>query len=434
MTDLQKQKRATRNLFFFTGSEFIGTIGAQIYAFGIGLFVLALTGSAASFAITMLCSMLPRILLSPIAGHILDQMPKKIIVVTSHALMTLTMVIALVFTLSNGLSLPVIYITSACLAIFSTFSGIGLTAAIANFVDEPRIQRAVSLTQSSTSLSAILGPVLGGVLFGIVSIEVFLLLNAITYAAATILEANIHFTLYHKDEPSELPPPEDRSMIGSIKEGMRYVKNHPVLFAVMTVALWVNFFFMAMIVGLPFIVIEVLQASSKQLGLIEAMLGVGTLLTSIYISTRPDVKKPIRTVKNALFLLGVMFGLMAVPLLFTMPNLAFVGFYMTMALTMGLLIVLINTPILVIMQKTTPERYRGRVFGLLEMLASGISPAGVILFGILYDIISPQFIILPSAALLILVTLYGLRTSRVRDEAVRTDEPLVQEKAAGGLS
>ncbi|WNF38538.1 MFS transporter [Bacillaceae bacterium IKA-2] len=418
MQETQRLQRASRNLLFFTGSEFIGTIGAYVYMFGIGLFVLGLTGSAASFAMTILCAMVPRIILAPIAGYVVDHLPKKLVVVLSHSLSTLTMIIILSYTLIYGLSLPVIYFTAALLAVFSTFAGIGLTSAIANFVDEARIQRAVSLTQSSTSTAKILGPVLGGVMFGFFSIEVFLLFHAVAYGITTLLEASIHFKLYYKSGTEEAVGAVKKGIWGGIKEGAVYVKNHKILFPIMTVALWVNFFFIASLVGIPFIVIKVLSGTSQQLGFIEAMIGVGTLVTSIFIATRPEVRRPIKTIRGGLLALSVIFGLMAVPLLISMPNWGFVSFFMAIGFAMGLLMVIINTPIMVLIQKTTPENYRGRVFGLLEMVASGISPLGLILYGFLYDVINPQWIILVSASLLFLVTLYGLRPSRVNDEEI----------------
>lgn len=417
MQETQRLQRASRNLIFFTGSEFIGTIGAHVYMFGIGLFVLGLTGSAASFAMTMLCAMVPRIILSPIAGYVVDHLSKKLVVVLSHSLSTITMITILSYTLINGLSLPIIYFTSALLAVFSTFAGIGLTSAIANFVDEARIQRAVLLTQSSTSTAAILGPVLGGVMFGFFSIEVFLLFHAVAYGITTLLEASIHFKLYYTDTGEAVVEPK-KGIWGGIKEGAVYVKNHKILFAIMTVALWVNFFFIASLVGLPFIVIKVLSGTSQQLGFIEAMIGVGTLVTSIFLATRPEVRRPIKTIRGGLLALSLVFGLMAVPLLIGMPNWGFVSFFMAIGFATGLLMVIINTPVMVILQKTTPENYRGRVFGLFEMMATGISPLGLILYGFLYDIINPQWIILVSASLLFLVTLYGVRPSRVKDEEV----------------
>ncbi|TFE01731.1 MFS transporter [Jeotgalibacillus salarius] len=420
MTDQQRLQKATRNMFFFTGGEFIGTIGAHIYMFGISFFVLTLTGSASSFALTILCSMVPRIILSPIAGHVVDRLPRKQIVIVAHALMTLTMLLVFFYTLSFGLNLPIIYITAALLAIFSTFAGIGITAAIPNFVDDARIQRAVSLTQSSTSLAGILGPVLGGVMYGFLSIEAFFLIHAIAYATALICEMNIDFSLYKK-ESNAADIQKDEPLIASLKAGAAYVKGHRVLLPIMLVALWINFFFMAAIVGLPYIIIEVLGATSNQLGLVEAMIGVGTLVLSIYISTRKEFQKPIRTMRFGMLSIGFLFALLALPLLIPLGSPGFVIYYMALNFLFGAAMIVINTPIMVLMQKTTPEHYRGRVFGLLEMVASGISPIGLMLFGFLYDVASPSVIILISAAFLIMVTVIGLRPSKVDDEVASAE-------------
>lgn len=427
MTDQQRLQKATRNLFFFTGGEFIGTIGAHIFMFGISFFVLTLTGSASSFALTFLCSMVPRIILAPIAGHVVDRLPRKKVVVTAHALMTATMLLVFFYTLSFGLSMPVIYITAVLIAIFSTFAGIGLTASISNFVDGARIQRAVSLTQSSTSLATILGPVLGGLMYGFLSIEMFFLIHAIAYAITMICEINIDFSLYKNESHSEVTQ-QNEPMIASLKAGITFVKGHRVLLPIMLVALWVNFFFMAAVVGLPYIIIEVLGATSSQFGLVEAMIGAGTLALSAFLSTRKEFQKPIRTMRFGMISIGFLFALLALPLLIPMGSPAFIVYYMAVNFLFGAAMIIINTPILVLMQKTTPEHYRGRVFGLLEMVASGISPIGLILFGFLYDFAAPALIILISAALLILVTVIGLRPSKVDDESAI--ETVVEEQTA----
>ncbi|WP_227394740.1 MFS transporter [Jeotgalibacillus aurantiacus] len=421
MTDQQRINKATRNLFFFTGGEFIGTIGAHVYMFGISFFVLTLTGSATSFAMTLLFSMVPRIILSPIAGHIADRFPRKKILLFCHGIMTLIMLSVFFYTLSFGLNLPVIYLTSALIATFSTFAGISLTSGIGNFIDGDRIQRALSLTQSSTSLASILGPVLGGVMYGFFTIEVFLLTQVIAYSVTLFCEANIDFSLF-KGKELESDSGKKETMWESLKAGVAYVKQDKILFPIMMVALWINFFFMAAIVGLPFIIIEVLGASSRQLGLIEGMIGVGTLVFSLYIATRKQSARPVRQVRIGMILFGLAFALMSLPLLVSLGSTGFVVFYMGLNFLVGGLMIVINIPLMVLLQKTTPESYKGRVFGLLETVASGISPLGLVLFGFLYDVISPQWIILTCAALLISVTLIGMHPSRVSDGDVPADE------------
>lgn len=56
MNDEIRMKRATYHLYTFTVSKLISTFGSSVYAFGISLYVLMLTGSAASFAINLICS------------------------------------------------------------------------------------------------------------------------------------------------------------------------------------------------------------------------------------------------------------------------------------------------------------------------------------------------------------------------------------------
>ncbi|MGH2318798.1 hypothetical protein ACRC6Q_13630 [Planococcus sp. SE5232] len=73
MNEATRIKQATYHLYTFTASKLISTFGSSVYAFGISLYVLALTGSAASFAINLICSILPRSLMAPFAGYAADK-------------------------------------------------------------------------------------------------------------------------------------------------------------------------------------------------------------------------------------------------------------------------------------------------------------------------------------------------------------------------
>lgn len=77
MNEAGKIKQATYHLYTFTISKLISTFGSSVYAFGISLYVLALTGSAASFAVNLICSILPRTVFAPFAGYVADNYPKK---------------------------------------------------------------------------------------------------------------------------------------------------------------------------------------------------------------------------------------------------------------------------------------------------------------------------------------------------------------------
>ncbi|MEW9502461.1 MFS transporter [Jeotgalibacillus marinus] len=417
MTNTDQYKQATLNLWKFTTSKFISAIGSSVYTFGIGLYVLMLTGSATGFAITLVCGSVPRILFAPIAGHLADKFPRKLIVVTAQLSATLIMSTVLITTIMYELYLPLIYVTAALLAICSTFSNIGLTSSIPNIIDSTRIQKIIAFNQSATSSASILGPVLGGLMFGVLSIEIFLLIYVISYAITTTLEMRINFNLYMNDEEeNETKKSKDATLWISIKEGYKYVYQTRLLFVVVTTAFWVNFFAASLFIGLPFIVVQELEVSVQQFGLIEGALAVGMLVMSILLSVRKEFQNPINTMRNGLLLLSAFIASIAIPLLISFEGLGLLFYYMGVALLIGSTLVFINTPLMVSLQKNTPEKLRGRVFALIETIASAIAPIGMILYGFIFDLLPAEWVVFSSSLTLFCITLYGLRSSQFVNE------------------
>lgn len=198
MDEALKLKKATYHLWTFTISKMISSLGSNVLGFGISLYILAMTGSATSFAVNMICSIVPRTLLAPIAGMMADKYSKKPIILIAQACTVLTMGGLLTYSSIFGMSVTAIYITTAIYSITSTFIGITFSSSIANLVDGERLQKATSFNQASLSVAAIGGPALGGMMYGFVSIEVFLIIHMAAYATAFLLEATMDFKLYSK--------------------------------------------------------------------------------------------------------------------------------------------------------------------------------------------------------------------------------------------
>ena len=166
MEDVLKLRKATYHLWTFTISKLISSFGAQVYAFAISFYILQLTGSATSFAINLICSILPRTLVAPFAGYVADNYSSKTIVITAQIATTIAIGGLLTYSLISGLSLIAIYTTTCILSLTSLFSGVTFTSSITGLVDEARIQKAMSLNQISISFAAIGSPAVGGLLYG----------------------------------------------------------------------------------------------------------------------------------------------------------------------------------------------------------------------------------------------------------------------------
>ncbi|KEZ49239.1 MFS transporter [Metabacillus indicus] len=411
MDEIRKLKMATYHLFTFTISKLISTFGAQVYAFAISFHILQITGSATSFAANLLCNILPRTLISPFAGYIADKYSRKKIVILAQISTTLAISGLLFVSLTHGLSLTAIYITTCILAIASTFSSVTFSSSITGLVDEARIQRAMSLNQIAMSFAAIGSPAAGGLLYGAVSMETFLIIYIAASIAAVLLESTMNFTLFAKRKTEGKPK---ETMWQSMKAGVSYLKTKQVLMTMIWLCLIVNFLFGAFEVGYSYVLIEKLNLASQHFGFTQGAFAAGMLVLSIYFSVRKEVKYPFLVSKRGIFAIGFILGATSLPLMIDLSYWTIFTFYMILMFSFGAMIIIINTPIQVMMQKMIEDDYKGRVFSLIETMAMALMPLGMILFGFLYDAVPGQYILLASAAILLGVVVTLARPSVVK--------------------
>ncbi|MBG9693434.1 MFS transporter [Lysinibacillus sp. RSDA_15] len=411
MNETEKLRKATYHLWTFTASKMIAMLGANVMAFGFSLYILAMTGSAMSFATNMICSVLPRALVAPLAGYVADNFSKKRTILLAQAGTILTVGGLLIYTETVGMSVYAIYIATVFNTICSAFSGVTFSSAIATLVNPERLQRAMSFNQLSMSVAAIGGPVIGGMMYGFFNIDIFLMVNIVAYIMAFCLEATMDFKLYStrgEDVKKE-------KVWEGLKGGFHYIKQRKVIKTIMWVALWINLFFSAIAVGGTYIIIELLKVKSTHFGFIEASGAAGMLIASLYFATRPEVKAPLRFSKISLLLLAGSLALAIIPLVTNFSYIAIVSFYLIIYFIFAIFEMGINMPIGVYMQKIISEEFRGRVFGLMETMAMSMMPIGMVVYGVLYDAI-PATIILPvTSVIIITISLVMLRTSILKE-------------------
>ncbi|WP_077617467.1 MFS transporter [Bacillus sinesaloumensis] len=413
MNEQQKLKRATYHLFTFTISKIISSFGAQVYAFAISFYILQLTGSATSFATNLICNLLPRALVAPLAGYAADKYSRKKIVIISQLVTTLAILGLLVVSMTYGLSLLAIYTTTVVLSLATSFTGVTFTSSITGLVDEDRIQRAMSLNQISMSFAAVGSPAVGGLLYGTVSMEVFLGMYIAASVIAVIFESTMNFNLFSKRKAKDVEEQKE-TMWQSIKAGIGYLRTKQVLMTMIWISLIINFLFGAFEVGYSFILIEKLKLESQHFGFTQGAFAVGMLLFSIYFSVRKEVKFPFLVSKRGIIGMGVIMGSMSVPLIISLSYWSVFTYYFIAMFTFGSMIIVVNTPIQVMMQKMIDDDFKGRVFSILETMAVALMPLGMIIFGYLYDVLPGQYILITSSVILIGIVLFLARPSVVR--------------------
>lgn len=407
---MTKHTRASYNLITFVISKFISNFGATTFFFGISLYVLSITGSATSFAVNFLCSSLPRILLAPIAGYVSDKYSKKMIVLSSQTMSIVIVFVLLMLNMSNSLPILTINITTMLLAITALFNSISFSSSIMNIIDKERIQKALALQKSSVSLASITGPILGGILYANFDLQLFLIIFLVCYTITVILESTINFTLFSKKQHNQ-EKKDQQSMLTEISQGFSYLKKTDLIFSLVSVSIIFGFFFTSIQVGMPYILVNSLNLGSYKYGIIQSAFAIGMILTSLYLSFRKEILYPFITAKKAVLLTCCLFALIVLPLFVLLPSNVLFIYYIIWAITLGISLIMMNTPVEVKLIKLIDEEYRGRVIGLVDTFSSALMPLGIILYGYLFDTIGVKIVMLITSAISFFSTLYLLRKS-----------------------
>lgn len=407
----EKNQKEIKNLFLFSAGKTVSIFGTAIYNFALGLYVLKLTGSALSFAVTLILGVIPIVIISPFAGVIADKFNKKALVVSMDLLNGILLISVYILSTLFGLNLVLIYITTFLLTVFTIFYGVGLEAAKPNIVSDKMLMNINSISKIIDSVSSILGPMLGGLVFAIFDIRTFIIINGISFLLSGLSAMLIDFKL-NMQKNTASPKGGKINFFQDIREGFQYLSQRKSIMNLFVILISINFFLgFGLSVPLPYMLNTVLKLGSRDYGIIQGAFPLGMIIGALFV-------KKISAKINYPTLLNYLCLSMAIAMIFSgIPvmikgahwgHIPYILYYGTVMLSFGMIIALIDIPIAYLMQKMIPDEYRGRVMSISMSIGKTMLPIAMLASGLLLSLI-PSYI-LPLAGG-VLFFLFNLRFS-----------------------
>ncbi|WP_439876258.1 MFS transporter [Bacillus mycoides] len=386
----KKSNQELRNICLYSIAKTVSIFGSSIYSFALGLYVLQITGSALNFAISLILGSIPMIVMNPFAGVIADKVDKKKLVVCMDLLNGGLLIAVYIVSSNYGLNLFIIYATTFLMSVFTTFFSIGLEAAKPNIVSKEKLMSINSISKIIDSVSLIIGPMLGGIVFAVFDIKIFIIINGISFILSSISILFIHFQLFGFNINEECSK-RGINFITDIKEGFSYLIEKESLKNTFSILISLNFFLgFAVTVPLPYIINTVLNLSSKQFGIIQGTFPVGMIVGAIFVKKITDRFSYSYLLKKLSFMLAVFMIISGIPVLFKsfeVNDFVYVITYCVVMFFLGLIIALIDIPLIYFMQKEIPDKYRGRVLSIGLSLGKIMQPIALAISGILLNYI-----------------------------------------------
>lgn len=241
-----------------------------------------LTGSTVQLGVTILAFTLPGVLFSPLAGVIVDRVPKKWVLVGSNftrVLVALSYLVALAV-LQGGWRLMAIYTLTFLMSTLSQFFAPAEAAAIPILVGENRLLSANSLF----ALTMVLSQMAGLVIFGPIAVKLLrpegsFIAFAALYLVATGLVALLPAD-HRQPRPETTAPSPWRQMWTEFDAGVRFVATRPAIKSAMTQLVTITTLVMVMSMLAPGYAARVLGMAAENAVIVFAPAGVGMLVAT----------------------------------------------------------------------------------------------------------------------------------------------------------
>ncbi len=400
-----------KNFMLLIIGNFISLIGSNIQQFVLSLYVLALTGSATLFASMLAISILPRILLSPIAGVFGDWFDKKKSIVFLDLINAVVLFGFSFYLMFNSeLSIALIYLLVIILEITEIFFHSSISAVMPSVVDKDEYLEANSLRTMLVSFGQLMAPIFGAIIYGAFGLMIAILINAISFLASAISEmfVNIPKTKVEKQKKSIACFKKD------FVAGLKIIKDSKAIRTFISIAIIINFSIAPLFsVGLIFLVKEVLSQSDLKLGLLQTVLSASMIAAPILMTHKIKSMRIGDLLIKAILMIGflvMMISLSVHQLLFNLND-GTVSYYFILAtcFLIGILVTTVNISVHTLFQQIVPLEFMGRTSTVLSLFATIAVPLGQMFFGYLYDIINPGLVVILNGFLIVLTVLIYYR-------------------------
>jgi Na+/melibiose symporter-like transporter len=376
-----------RDLRLVLSAGLISQSGDWILLVGLLYHVYAITGSTVASALTLVCSLVPQALFSPVAGVFVDRWDRKATMIIADLLLAAGLVPLLA--VHGAGQVWIVFAVVAWEGTVEIFFTPAQQALVPRLVPDDRLVAANVLTGQVSDISRLAGSGLGGVIAATGGLSAVTLADAASFVASAMLLAFVRAS----GRPERAVPAGHatateletaatrrvRAVAAELRDGLGLALRHPFLRALLAFGLVTSLGEGILLTLFAPFVRSVLHGSNADFGLVTAAQAVGGIvggLFAVQLSQRvPAIK---------LFIYGaIAFGFIDLAI-FLYP----LGYAALWPAVVGMILVglpsAVNMAALItLFQRSTRDSYRGRVFGALGACVSVATLAGAVAAGYL---------------------------------------------------
>jgi len=355
-------------------------IGTAMTNFAMGIWAWEKTGQATPLAMVGFFTLAPLIIMTPIAGVLVDRWNRKKVMAFSDigaGLVTLTVFILM---LTGKLEIWHLYITGAVSGIFGAFQWPAYSAAISLMVPKKHYARTSGMIAIAESGVGILAPILAGILLPVINITGIIAIDLVTLVIALAFLLIVFIPDHGREKRDETRG----AFFRELWVGFKYILDRKSLLHIQLAFFLFNFFFAIAFTLLNPMILASTNSNSTILGSVQSTGAIGSLVGALILTAWGGPKKKVLGVLWGWVVAGV--GLILMGVGGSLP------FWLAAEFLIMLVLPLVNGSNQAIWQSKVTPNVQGRVFSVRRLIAQVTGPLSMALAGPLADkVFEPAF-------------------------------------------
>lgn len=268
-----------RKFYLLCAGLLVSVVGSSFTDVALSVWVYRNTGSVTQFGISLIMSFLPGILVSPLAGALVDRWNRRYLLMGVSAASAANILVLAVVANAGALQLWYVYLAVGISSVLRATSAPALNSIIVLLAPPERVGQANGMVMLSQAIGGVAGFAIGGVLLEAVGITTVLLIDSATFLINMAVLAFVRIPA----PPRTNGESSDGRIGGDIRQGWNYLRSRPELVATIR-----YYGYLTGAVGLVDALFTPLVLSftdSTGLGLVLSCIGIGMALGGIALGT-----------------------------------------------------------------------------------------------------------------------------------------------------
>lgn len=384
-----------KNFFLLWQGQLVSVFGDALYSIALDFFVLEVTGSTAIMGTVMALITIPRILIGPLAGVIVDRSNRKNLIILGDVIRGLSILLITWAARCQILEIWMIMAVAILSGICSSFFNPAIESVLPNLVPSDSLIKATSFYQIATTGADVLGQSIGGALYSLLGAPILFFINGISYLFSAATEGFI-------DVPKIQRKNINLTFRQDLKDGIQFVYKYKGILRTIIMSFFFNFLFgMIRVLIIPWFVGDSSLGMARY-GILNAAESIGLVSGMIILSF--ITIKAVHRYQVYITSLLLFVGCIGMGAFLNQYVFILLFFFLAFGFQFAFNTIMNST----IMQKT-PSSMRGKVSATKTALGLTASPIGNFVGGVIGEFFEARLLIIIStviAAIIIVVVVF----------------------------